>query len=312
MQDRDQKLAEQFQNDSWWQNSEPSEIRRIGESVARSTAMNRVAGNDTPPDKKEDSKDNPQPHERDRYVANDSRSTGLDGFGSIALDRVAYFAAERLSDNVNRSPEGYLICKNAVIGRTGFQKYKVSEIVDPEGLLEGYRADEEIDLYRGPEEVFSRQTLASFEGKSFCLGHPTELLGPETEKFRHEGHITNIRRGSEPLGNGELPLLADIIITGADAIRSVLSGERELSCGYTYRLARTGFRWEQRDIIGNHVALVPQGRAGSAARIYDHAIASPKRRRPLNENEELEIALRERGRRQVELIRNSIRIRRQS
>jgi len=298
MQDRDEQLVEQFKDDSWWQNCEPPEI----------TALNRVAGNDKPPDKPEESKD-PQPHERDRYVASDSRSIGLDGFG-IAIDRAPSYFATELSDKISRTPEGFLVCRNAIIGRTGFQKYKVSEIADPEGLLEGYRADEEIDLWRDPREVFSPATVASFEGKTFTLSHPDRLLDPDNDRLHNCGHIQNVRKGSEPLPSGDWPLFCDIIIKSEDAIRAIENGARELSCGYTYRLARTGFRWEQREIVGNHVALVPQGRAGSAARIYDHVMTPPKRQRALTENEQVEIALRERGRRQVELIRNSIRIRR--
>jgi len=296
MKDRDEELAGQFVSDDWFEKAEPPEITTVAKSIEKSTALRPAAI---------DKKEGPPPDDPQRYVAGD-RSTALDGFGSVALDRLSYFATERLSDNVNRSPEGYLICKNAVIGRTGFQTYKIAEIADPEGLLEGYRADDEIDLYRGPEEVFSRETLASFEGKSFCLGHPTELLDPETERLHHQGHVQNVRAGSEPLGNGELPLLADIIVKGEAAIRAIENGARELSCGYSYRLARTGYRWEMRDIIGNHVALVESGRAGSSARIYD-SLPTAKRRKPLNEIAATDAMYREHGRRQVEAIRNQIR-----
>ena len=292
MKDRDEQLAEQFA-DSWWERAEPEEVRRVGESIARSTALKPAA----------DKKDGPPVDDPQRYVASD-RSAGLDGFGSIALDRVAYFATERLSDNVNRSPEGYLICKNAVIGRTGFQTYKVAEIADPEGLLEGYRGDEEIDLWRDPSEVFSPATIASFEGKSLTLTHPDKLLDPANDSDYNIGHVQNVRAGSEPLGNGELPLLADIIVKGETAIRAIENGARELSCGYSYRLARSGFRFDQKDIVGNHVALVEQGRAGRGVKIYD---ALPVANKPMSENQALDEMYREYGRRQVEAVRNRVR-----
>jgi hypothetical protein len=194
----------------------------------------------------------------------------------IALDRVSYFGTI-ISENIARTPDGYLICRNCVIGRSGFQTYRVSEITDPEGLLKendrDLRGDEELDLWRDPSEVFSDATLASFEGKTFTVTHPEDLLNPETEKYHHAGHIQNVRKGTETLDRGDWPMLADIIVTDADAIRAIDTGARELSCGYTYKLARNGYKWEQRQIIGNHVALVPQGRAGSEARIYD---AAPK------------------------------------
>jgi hypothetical protein len=187
-------------------------------------------------------------------------------------DRVAFFADERLSENIDVTPEGYLICRNAVIGRSGFQTYKVSEIADPEGLLESEKRqlspEDKIDLWRDPKEVFSPATIASFEGKTFTFTHPDQLLDPDNERYHHAGHVQNVRRG-EPLDTGDIPLLADIIVTDRGAIDSIKGGERELSCGYTYKLTKSGNRWDQSDILGNHVALVQKGRAGSEARIYD-------------------------------------------
>lgn len=188
----------------------------------------------------------------------------------IALDRARYFATH-LSDNIAETPEGYRLCRNAVIARTGFQTYKVSELIDPDGLLADRAPHEEIEVWRDPAEVFSDATLASFEGKTFTLTHPDNLLDPDSERDHHEGHASNVRRGSEALDTGDFPVLADILVTGRDAIRAIDAGFRELSCGYSYRLAREGYRYDQRDIRGNHIALVQKGRAGAEARINDAA-----------------------------------------
>lgn len=201
----------------------------------------------------------------------------------VALDRIAYFG-ERLSENIAKTPEGYLICRNAVIGRSGFQNYKVSELSDPDGELERqYSPSDEIPVWRDPAEVFSQATIASFEGKPFTLTHPTELLDPDNTAEHAEGHVQNVRRG-EPLPDGNIPLIADIVVTGRSAIRAIDTGERELSCGYTYRLAHEGNRWDQREIQGNHVALVQKGRAGDLARINDEA---PKEKRTVKSLKEL-------------------------
>lgn len=190
---------------------------------------------------------------------------------AVALDRVAYFG-EHLTNNIASSPEGYLICRNAVIARTGYQTYKVSELADPEGLLrQQYSPMDEIEIWRDPKEVFAPATLASFEGKVFTLTHPPELLDPDNTHIHDQGHVQNVRQGYEPLEDGNFPLLADVIVTGRSAIQAIESGERQLSCGYTYRLAREGYRWDQRDILGNHVALVTKARAGEVARISDSA-----------------------------------------
>ncbi len=99
------------------------------------------------------------------------------------------------------------------------------------------------------------------------LGHPDDLLNSETDRYQAHGHIQNVRRGVEPLESGDFPLLADVIVKSREGVEAILSGESELSCGYSYRLAREGRRWEQRAIRGNHVALVPSGRAGAEASI---------------------------------------------
>lgn len=191
-----------------------------------------------------------------------------------ALDSVRYFGAH-LSENIAETPEGYRICRNAVIGRTGFQNYKFSELADPDGILGDDRGpDEDIQVWRDPKEVFSPATLASFEGKTLTLTHPDELLDPDNEQRHHVGHVQNVRAGTEPLESGDLPMLADIVVTDRGAIRAIDSGTRELSCGYTYKLAKEGYRYDQRRLRGNHIALVPKGRAGDEARIND---AAPKK-----------------------------------
>jgi hypothetical protein len=190
---------------------------------------------------------------------------------SVALDAKLRYFGTRLSDNIAETPEGYLICKDAIIGRSGFQDYFVSELTDPEGLLKDRDPGEELPVYRDPSEVFSPSTLSSFEGKTFTVTHPDNLLDPDNDGDHHVGHAQNIRKGSEPLESGDWPMLADIIVKGADAIQRIRNGERQLSCGYAYKLAKNGNGFEQRNIIGNHVALVPKGRAGADARINDAA-----------------------------------------
>ena len=190
---------------------------------------------------------------------------------STALDRVAYFASTRLSDSTDLTPEGYLICRNAVLGRTGFQTYKVGEIADPEGLLDDLdlNANDTLDLWRDADEVFSDATLASFEGKTFTVQHPSALLGPDSDSAHYAGHVQNVHQGDELLDDGNIPLLGDVIIKTREGIDAYQRGDRELSCGYTYRLAKNGHRFEQRDILGNHVALVAKARAGASARLSD-------------------------------------------
>src|SRR5579883_1582566 len=94
--------------ENWWEQHEPRELAGI---ALKPFAPHRGPAPQSPlspaaDEQKDDSKPGPgnEPHSQ---VAAD-RSIGMDGFG-VALDRLSYFASERLSENINRSPEGFLI-----------------------------------------------------------------------------------------------------------------------------------------------------------------------------------------------------------
>ena len=183
---------------------------------------------------------------------------------------LAYYGV-RLSDNWVETPEGYIVFKNAVIGRTGFQKYKLKEIDEKERQSQRITGDleSEVELYRSPEEVFNPRTIASFELKSITDGHPDQMLNLDTVREHECGQVSNVRQGTEPLESGDMPLLADLIVKARHLIEKIKAGLRELSCGYNYHVLRQDVLLLQVDIIGNHVAIVKAGRAGSEASIKD-------------------------------------------
>jgi hypothetical protein len=85
------------------------------------------------------------------------------------------------------------------------------------------------------------------------------------------GHAQNVRIGDK-LPNGETPLLADLHIKDDTLIDKIDAGIRDISCGYTYDLQRLDSgTFIQTDIRINHVAVVPQGRAGADVAIKDSA-----------------------------------------
>lgn len=192
------------------------------------------------------------------------------------------FYAVKLSDNMAETPEGYLLFFNAVIARTGLQSYKGSELpqrgadtpkeeITAQDL--GVEANDTVSVYRSAEEVFSPKTLASFEMKSITDTHPDKLLTSETVLEHECGQIFNVRKGKEALEDGNWPLLADGIVKDKNLVLKIKAGLRELSCGYNYHIVKDGTRILMVDILGNHVAVVPNGRAGPLAAIQDSAIA---------------------------------------
>ena len=175
---------------------------------------------------------------------------------------MTYFGT-RLSENISRrEPEGYLICLNVPVARTGMQEYLPSElgISEPDSRL--------IPVYRPEEEVFSPACIASFEGMPVTDDHPSTPDGvtAENSRFLLRGHAQHVRRGT---GDESDLLLADLMITDPVLIDEILAGKREISCGYTYSLCEEDGRFIQREIRGNHVAVVDSGRAGPRVSIRD-------------------------------------------
>lgn len=168
------------------------------------------------------------------------------------------FYGTRFSPNMTKTPEGFLICHNVPIARTGWQEYLPREI--------GLPGDKLIKVYRSEEEVFSPATIASFEGKPATDDHPPQDVRPDNIAAYGKGHAQNIHRGT---GEQADLLLADLVITNPILISEIEAGKREVSCGYDCDYVNTGSRYEQQGIRGNHVAIVEKGRAGSTVAIRD-------------------------------------------
>lgn len=173
-----------------------------------------------------------------------------------------YFVTGKISENIRETPEGFLICIGVPIARTG-------EMIYADGELAGIEAkDGKVTISRSEKEVFRPETMASFEGKAITIGHPVDFVSPVNWKSLAVGVMQNVRRGADDFLDS---LMADLLITDSLAISLVKNGLRELSCGYEANFTQTGDgTGEQSLILGNHLALVQQGRAGSSYAINDH------------------------------------------
>ena len=168
----------------------------------------------------------------------------------------AYFGTQ-ISPNQIETREGFLICKNVPIARVGNMEYMGREIGE-EAI-----PDKVYSINRYPEEVFAESAIASFEGKPITDGHPAEFLIPETAGAYTKGHVQNVRE------DGEL-LVADLHIFDANLISEIQNKTKiEISCGYLCDYIADGDTWKQTNIIGNHVAVVREGRAGHHVSIKD-------------------------------------------
>lgn len=163
--------------------------------------------------------------------------------------------AEKLSQHRYKTPEGYLICVDSVLARTGKQTYRRNEIfTDSED-------DRLIEVDRKAEEVFSPETMASFENKPICVEHPDVDVTVNNISEFAVGFVRDIHKGeyeSEPV------MLGTLVITDAKTIEEIENGEHtDLSCGYDCDIEDCDSP-EQKHIRGNHIALCEHGRAGIA------------------------------------------------
>lgn len=178
---------------------------------------------------------------------------------------IAYYGSQ-ISPHIVNTPEGFLICKDVPIARTGPQDYLAREL-----MLDG-DPDRLVTVQRHPEDVFEEATLASFEGKPICDGHPPENVGPENYAAYTKGHVQNVRRDGDYI-------VADLYINDANLANEVRNNvKREVSCGYLCNYVPDGAGYRQERIRGNHVAVVPKGRAGATVAIHDTAPEAEKGR----------------------------------
>ena len=148
-----------------------------------------------------------------------------------------------------KTDEGF-IKDSPIIGRTGILIYQNAD---------GSTRRE----YRPPEEAFNIDSLASIRGKPITMGHHGLVTNETYNQSKPIGTVL-----SEGKQDGE-NIRADVVIYDLN------TDDRELSCGYQTELEETSGVTEdgqhydaiQRNIIYNHLAIVPRGRAGHNARL---------------------------------------------
>lgn len=150
------------------------------------------------------------------------------------------------------TPEGYLV-DNPIVTRVGIFEYAKSD--------GGIRRE-----LRLPEEVFSEESLASYEGKPIIITHDAGKV--DKDNVDDESIGTILSKGYKD-GNA---VRAKIVIHDTDSMKQ--SGLKELSLGYTLELDETPGVWNgqpydavQKNILINHLALVQEARAGDSARL---------------------------------------------
>lgn len=175
-------------------------------------------------------------------------------------DSAPFFTVEKLSPHREKTPEGFLLCRDVPISRIGEFNYTPMETGIP-------GKGGKVVVSRTEEELFKPETMASFEGKPVVIGH-SRFADPSNWREISIGHVQNVRRGE---GDQNSLLLADLLLQDDKGIRLVQDGElTEVSCGYDARAVSDGDgKGHQVGIVGNHVALVQKARCGGICKIGD-------------------------------------------
>lgn len=162
--------------------------------------------------------------------------------------------------------DGHMVVEMSRISKANICPYKGSEIPDWQAL--GLDPNRIYKLFRDPKEL--EKAASTFDGKPLLIRHV-----PVTADLPHQ----NLWAGTVGACRFEAPYLVTrpLTVITAEAQALIESDEqRELSAGYRYRADMVpgvygGEAYDGRmaDIAGNHVALVPAGRAGPDVLVAD-------------------------------------------
>ena len=158
------------------------------------------------------------------------------------LDTGNIFKAER-------TPEGYLNC-HARVARVGILEYQSAD---------GTKRFERVT----PEVLFNKDSYYTLKMKPVTVPeHPPVLLDVTNHSQYAKGTTSNI----VTIDGDFLGVI--MTITNADAIKAIESGINQVSCGYmaTCKPLPDG-TFQQTSREYNHLAIVPQGRAGKDVRL---------------------------------------------
>lgn len=192
----------------------------------------------------------------------------LDGDTPGKLITVRRMDAPQTMSKPERTPEGYLRCEG-VLTTTGVFRY-----MNPDGT--------ERHELRLPEEVFQPDSMKSFHLVPITDDHPECGWLDSTNAKQFACGAVDM-----PAKHGDAAMKAKLLVTDEALATKILNRDKvQISNGYFADLEmRSGeyngerFDAVQRNIRGNHVAIVDEARAGPEARIKldsADAIAMPR------------------------------------
>lgn len=158
--------------------------------------------------------------------------------------------------------DGYVTATPRV-ARTGVQLYRGSEV--------GVKDKAVVRVYRPADEVFHKDAMASLTHKPLTNEHPPVPVTAQNWKQYAVGQV-----GDEAIRDGEA-VRVPMVLMDQEIIAQMKDGKRQLSVGYTCDVVDEAgvspegeaYDMVQRNIRGNHIAIVKDARGGPRLAIGD-------------------------------------------
>src|SRR5574344_1083056 len=158
---------------------------------------------------------------------------------------------------LNRTKDGF-VKENVTLARVGPMDYLGSEL----GM--GLNPNEVYQVYFDADELFKPETIESADGIDITFQHPDSLeITLDDWSELSVGHVQNIHQDGDYL-KGTIFVKDKSVI---DIIEK--QGIKEVSLGYDSDIIEKNGKLVKTNIRANHLAIVPEGRCGSACKIGD-------------------------------------------
>lgn len=166
-----------------------------------------------------------------------------------------------------KTPQGFLLVP-AVFSRAGIHDYRAGQI----GLTDR-DPNSVVKVYRPPEEVFDAASMATFGRVPVTNDHP----GGSGQVTLDNIDSLSVGMSDEVVTQDGDLMRGQLLITGKRAISDIEAGKSNLSNGYHAMFDLSpgttpqgeAYDAVQRNIKGNHIAIVDSGRGGPRVAIAD-------------------------------------------
>ena len=143
---------------------------------------------------------------------------------NLFIDTLQPINSKRIMDE-----NGFTTIKDCNLTKTGVFPYYAKEIGE---LANEFNDEDIVYLYRPESEVFSQDSLKSFNNAVVTDGHPSEMISSSNAREHSRGMLLGeVRR------HGDF-MISDIRITDSELLAKIHNGKQEISNGYTSELVR--------------------------------------------------------------------------